>query len=40
MEELFSYIFSNFEFNEDYCKTIELNPSSTDFQKLDIIKKY
>lgn len=38
MERLFEYIFENFNFHEEYYKTIEMNPSSTTFEKLDIIR--
>lgn len=38
IEKLFSYIFSTFKFNDSYYKTIELNPSSTDKDKLYSIK--
>ena len=40
MEKLFWYIYSNFNFDSNYYKTIELNPSTTNFQKLNILKKY
>lgn len=40
MEKLFFYIYKNFKFDSNYYKTIELNPSSTNFKKLDILKKY
>ncbi len=40
MERLFGYIYKNFKFNDEYYKTIELNPSSITFWKLDILKKY
>ena len=38
LNKLFSYIFSNFNFNEEYYNSIELNPTSTTFDKLKKIK--
>jgi len=40
MERLFSFLFSHFEFDNAYYRTIELNPSSTTLLKLETIKKY
>ncbi len=38
LKRLFSYIFENFNFDNRYYKEIELNPSSTTFEKLDTLK--
>ncbi len=37
MKELFEYILNNFYFRTDYYKSIELNPYSTTFEKLEIL---
>lgn len=39
INKLFSYIFSNFSFKEEYYKEFELNPSSTTFGKLELLSK-
>lgn len=37
LEKLFNYLNNNLSFSKEYYNTIELNPSSTNFKKLDII---
>jgi len=40
LEELLSYIFSNFDFSEDYQFCIEINPHESTQKKLDIIQQF
>lgn len=37
LKRLFTYVFSNFRFDNNFFKEIELNPSSTNFEKLDVL---
>jgi len=40
LERLLNAIFSRFNFTWEYFKEFELNPNSTSFNKIDILKKY
>lgn len=38
MQDLFSSLFNNFSFSDEHYKTIEMNPSSSSFEKIDTLK--